>query len=52
MDVHSRKGIMAIKPLSPGAPVHLGMMMAFSGCELTCSGCVSRRMTFERSRLR
>jgi len=52
MDEHSRKGIMAIKPLSPGVPIHLGMMIAFSGCELTCSGCVSRRMTFERSRLR
>ena len=29
--LHSRKGIMATRPLSPGLPVHLGKMIAFSG---------------------
>lgn len=51
-DVHSKKGIIEIKPLSPGLPSHFGKMMAFSGCADACSGCVSRRMTFDKSRFK
>jgi len=43
---------MATSPLSLGSPVHLGITTAFSGCVDTCSGWVSRRMTFDKSRFR
>ena len=52
IDIHSRKGIIAMRPLSFGSPVHFGIMIAFSGCAETCSGCTSRTTTFDRSRLR
>lgn len=52
VNVHSRKGIMAMRPVSRGSPFHFGMTMAFSGCVETCSASVSRLMTLERSRLR
>jgi len=50
--VHSRKGIIATRPLSLGSPFHLGRTMEFSGCVSTCSGSVSSKITLDRSRFK
>lgn len=50
--IHSRNGIIATRPRSLASPVHFGRMTAFSGWAEACSGWVSRRITFDRSRLR
>lgn len=52
-DVHSRKGMRFTSPARRSfSPFHLGMITAFSGCSLRCSGRVSIATTFDRSRFR
>ena len=50
--IHSRKGIIATRPLSLGSPFHFGSTTAFSGCVETWSGSVSSMTTFDKSRFK